>query len=499
MFGGRRTENDVGSEQGVDRRRSRAPGGVRSLLAMIAAFALVAVALPIAGVGAASAAPPRRIVSGWLPYWTTGASNASFLANADLFSDISPFWHDLVKNSGTASGAAIANNSLSSGSIGSNLAVLKGKGAKILPSITDGTGAGVVAAIVKNPARRAALVGQIMTLVNGNGYDGIDLDFEKFAFSDARSTWATTRPAWVQFVADLAKALHASGKQLALAVPPMYSDTTGYWVYDFRGVAPYVDRLRIMAYDYSYGSAGPVGGPMSWVESVIKYAVSVVPASKVVLGSPTYGRDWVTATNPAGCASAQKVYDSRDMGTAIPNVPVSSWVRDPASLEMHVTYKTTTNGGACKVTRSAWMADSYTTVERAKLADRYGLAGTGNWTIGAEDASYWPAMRSLAGGVPVTPKKAQAVSAVLSKSVVRRGGKVRIRGSVAPGRGGVAVTLLRFKGGKWYAIRTTRTNAAGFYSTWAVTVSKIANYRVKAAAGGGYSRALSPIVVLRTK
>ncbi|MEI8081263.1 MAG: glycosyl hydrolase family 18 protein, partial [Actinomycetes bacterium] len=431
-----------------------------------------------------------------LPYWTTAQSNASFLANADLFSDISPFWHDAVKNTGTASGVAIASHALGSGSIASNLAALKGRGAKILPSITDGTGAGVMAGVVKSPAKRAAFVGQIVGLVNGNGYDGIDLDFEKFAFSDAKSTWAATRPAWVQFVADLANALHASGKQLALAVPPMYSDTTGYWVYDFRGVAPYVDRLRIMAYDYSYGSAGPVGGPISWVDGLVKYAVSVVPASKVVLGSPTYGRDWVTASSPAGCASAQRVYDSNQMGSAIPEAPLSKWVRDPASLEMHVTYKTTTNGGACKVTRSAWMADTTTTVERAKLADRYGLAGTANWTIGAEDPSLWPAMRVLAGGVP---RKAQVVSALLSKTLVRKGAKVRIRGSIGPARAGVTISLQRYRSGKWIFAQKVKTNAAGFYSMAIRTSSKVARYRVKAAVGGGYSLAYSPTVVLRTK
>ena len=44
---------------------------------------------------------------------------------------------------------------------------------------------------------------------------------------------------------------------LSITTPPLYSATTGYWVYDWAGIADKVDRLRIMAYDYSV-SGGPI-------------------------------------------------------------------------------------------------------------------------------------------------------------------------------------------------------------------------------------------------
>ena len=156
---------------------------------------------------------------------------------------------------------------------------------KVLPSITDGTPARHMAAVLAETDKRSAFIGQITALVNDNGYDGIDLDFEKFAFNDGQQTWAATKSSWVTFVSELATSLHATGKLLSVSVPPMYSDSSGYWVYAFRDIAPHIDKLRIMAYDYSWDSAGPIGGPLSWVRTVLGYAVDAVPASKVYLGT----------------------------------------------------------------------------------------------------------------------------------------------------------------------------------------------------------------------
>ncbi len=134
---------------------------------------------------------------------------------------------------------------------------------------------------------------QLVELVTANGFDGIELDYEKFAFSDGTSTWAATRPAWVAFVTELGTALHGAGKRLALAVPPMYDGTytssSGYWVYDYAGVAPVVDSLRIMTYDYSVSRPGPIS-PLSFIRRTLAYAVTAFPAAGSAWGClPTDG------------------------------------------------------------------------------------------------------------------------------------------------------------------------------------------------------------------
>ena len=75
----------------------------------------------------------------------------------------------------------------------------------VLPAIADGSGKGRMASTLADPALRAQHVADIVALVVANGYDGIDLDYEVFAFSDGSSSWGATQPNWTAFVTESAQ------------------------------------------------------------------------------------------------------------------------------------------------------------------------------------------------------------------------------------------------------------------------------------------------------
>ena len=373
--------------------------------------ALAAGCLTASAVAPLHAAPePRRYLSGWLPYWSTQTSTASFLTNSDLFSDISPFWHDARWD-----GSSIyVHNHLSATAQAAALAKLQGQGVKILPSITDGSGKGRMAATLASKTKRAAHVADIVDLVLINGYDGIDLDYETFAFSDGSSSWAQTRPNWVAFVEELAAALHAEGKLLSVTVPPMYDadydSSSGYWVYDYAAVGKHVDLLRIMAYDYSVGSPGPIA-PLGWVQKVAAFAPTQLPGSKVQLGIPVYGRNWYTGKT-GKCPVGQEIKTSNysmTAGNALSSlagdgVAPSQITRDASSGELTVSYSITYKGldakgekTECAVSRKAFFADATSVADRVRVARAAGLAGAALWTIGGESADQWPAVRKAVG------------------------------------------------------------------------------------------------------
>ncbi len=278
------------SEHGRSTVRRRIVAGIAALGAAVT----VVVATP-APAGAATPPAPRRLVSGWGYFSSTGSSAmASLQANKDLFSDVSPFWY-----SATWTGSSVIKPAYSQATRDAVLSSIKATGVPVLPSITDGMPAHRMAAVLASGSTRTAFVNQIVATVTTEGYDGIDLDFERFAFSDGQSTWASTRPSWVAFVKQLSAALHAKGKLLSITTPPLYTPTTGYWVYDWAGIGGAVDRLRVMTYDYSVSKAGPIS-PFAWVEKVAAFAVTQVAAGKVQIGVPAYGRDWRTGTTYAG-------------------------------------------------------------------------------------------------------------------------------------------------------------------------------------------------------
>jgi spore germination protein YaaH len=189
---------------------------------------------------------------------------------------------------------------------------LRAKGLPVIPALTDGISGGTeegMAIMLRDrmDVHVQAIVNRVMQGVDGIAFDGIDLDYEGFAFDDSASSWVRTKPIWTDFVTRLGAALDAQGKVLSVTVPVGVSPSTGYSVYNWAGIIPAVDRLRLMTYDYSWSVPGPVS-PGSWVQTTITYVKGlVVDAGRdpkmVQIGVPTYGRSWA-ATVSGTCPSS---------------------------------------------------------------------------------------------------------------------------------------------------------------------------------------------------
>ena len=279
------------------------------LRASLAALLILGATAPVAK----AENTPRKILTGWIPYYSMKTSLPDALNNADIIKEVMPFWYTLKydgknKLSVVTDLYAPANPSVP---IDQPLTALKNAGFTIIPTITDGMAKLVLAGLLKSPTSRAQIINAIMELIRKHNYDGIDLDFEGFAFVDGNTTWKSTAPNWVALVKELSVVLKAENKLLSVSTPYVWDPNEkqkGYFVYAWADIAPYIDRLRIMTYDYSVSKVGPIG-PLAWTERTVKYAVSIMPASKVYIGVPGYGRDWVTAVNgicPANLANSVK-------------------------------------------------------------------------------------------------------------------------------------------------------------------------------------------------
>ncbi len=467
-------------------------------------------------VPAHAADEPRRFMSGWLPYWSTSTSTTSFLTNSDVFSDISPFWHDARWDGSKV----YIHNHLSQSAQDAALAKLRGQDVKILPSITDGSGKSRMATTLSSPAKRTAHVKDIVDLVLANGYDGIDLDYETFAFTDGTSSWASTRPNWVAFLKELGAALHAEGKLLAVTVPPTYNSnkdsTSGYWVYDYPAIGQYADLLRIMAYDYSVGSPGPIA-PLAWVQKVAAYAPTVVPAGKVQLGIPVYGRNWHTGTT-GKCPVGQDIKNSNFSMTsasalaslAADGVAPSQISRD-SSGEMNVSYNIVYKGlnakgnkTECTVGRRAYFADAKSVADRVRVARSQGLAGAALWTIGGEAADQWPAVRDAVGVQKANPGARKSANVKIgAPKFVTKGQQASFTAQVSvdgqPDGGGEAVLQVNPEGkGGWRQAATESVPKSG-QVVFTHTPKRTSTFRVKVSSSGNRKAARSAVVQTRVR
>lgn len=356
---------------------------------------------------------PRKIYSGWIPYYSMKTSLPAALNNIDLMREVMPFWYTFKFNGTKASITDLYTPANPSVPIAQPLATMRSAGLTIIPTITDGTDKLVLANLLSTESGRATAVQVIADLVAQNNFDGIDLDWENFAFVDGNTSWDATKPNWIAFVKKLSDALHANGKLLSITSPYLLdpaSGKKGYYVYAWSDIAPMIDRLRIMTYDYSVANPGPIG-PITWTESTIKYAVSVMSASKVFVGLAGYGRDWVTKVDGICPADVAK--------TVNPNAKAATFIMSNAATlasgygatinyndafqEATFTYQKTYNGNtatglatSCVATRTAWYQDSRAYQARAQLVAKYRLGGIVAWTIGFEDPQAMTNIRNVA-------------------------------------------------------------------------------------------------------
>jgi spore germination protein YaaH len=395
------------------------------LRSVLAALVVLAITPPIAS----AENPPRKILTGWIPYYSMKTALPDALNNADLIKEVMPFWYTL-KYDGKNKVAVVtdlyapANPSVP---IEQPLTALRNAGFSIIPTITDGTAKLVLAGLLKSPASRAQIIDALMNLIRKHNYDGIDLDFEGFAFVDGNNTWKATAPHWVALVKELSAALKAENKLLSVSTPYVWNPNEkqkGYFVYAWADIAPYIDRLRIMTYDYSVAKVGPIG-PLAWTEKTVKYAVSIMPASKVYLGVPGYGRDWVTAVNgicPANLGNTVKVgakaatfvmRNALSLAQTYGATPTFNEQFGESTFTYDKTYNGQTSTGlatSCTATRIAWYQDARGWEVRAALVDKYRLGGITAWTLGMQEPLATESIRNVAK--QIAPDRVNVTSAV---------------------------------------------------------------------------------------
>ena len=354
--------------------------------------------------------PPRRILSGWLPDYSLARNLPTVEGNLDLIRDISPFWYGLTGATTIKDKYELGRYTTPKSTV---IAKLKSNGLILLPTITDDTKKLVLAGLLANPTTRTSIVQSIKDLVLRHNYDGIDLDFEVFYTQDGRSTWATTKPNWIAFIKELSAELRQQGKLLSVTTPPDFAPETkraGNWVFSWAEIGPHIDRLRIMAYDFSTVRPGPIG-PLPWSEDAVKYAVTQMPASKVFLGIPGYGRDWITKVEGVcpkdfassvvvGAKAAVVMRSAVELATSN-NAAITY---NPTHAESTFTYRKTyvdpTNSASfCTATRTVWFPDEKSYTARTNLVGKYRIGGIAVWTFGMENTAAITAVRDIAKSI----------------------------------------------------------------------------------------------------
>lgn len=179
--------------------------------------------------------------------------------------------------------------------------------------------------------------------------------------------------------------LSAEGLLMSTALAPKTSAAQrGAWyeAHDYRAHGEIADFVVLMTYEWGYSGGPPMAvSPIGPVRQVIEYALTEMPASKIMMGQNLYGYDWTLPYVPGG-PYARAVSPQRAIEIAAENnVPIRY---DNTAQAPYFDY--TDNQG---IQHRVWFEDARSIQAKFNLVRELGLRGVSYWKLGLSFPQNW--------------------------------------------------------------------------------------------------------------
>lgn len=304
----------------------------------------------------------KRSIAGWIPYWLQDEAFAVIQRNADLFTAISPFWYELTLQGDLAVLPNAEDPKI--------ISFAKNHGIEIIPLIANSYLSQPISTILNDPTLRRKHIQTIVNKVSQMGYNGIEIDYENLLVKD--------KEVFVVFLRELKAALGINKKVVATLMAKTNSgSSSGAVAHDYYGIGQVVDTVRIMAYDFSWTTPGPIA-PANWVKQVFTYAVTLIPPAKLEAGLPTYGYNWGTqrvAISYRDAMNTAKMYNAEI-------------IEDPQNGP-HYNYTYTTG-----TPHEVWFTNALNFKTLMEITKQLNLRGISLWHPGNDDPAIYDLLRN---------------------------------------------------------------------------------------------------------
>ncbi|MBC2664953.1 glycosyltransferase [Novosphingobium flavum] len=276
----------------------------------------------------------------------------------------------------------------------------------VFQNITDGEWDGAqTAALMHDPRRRTAMIGQIANYLARTGDAGVMYDFESLPDQSL--------PDLVRLVAETKAALAPRGKLVSVTMP---IDNAAW---PAAALAKASDRVVLMAYDEHWqgGQPGPIASD-GWFVSNMARLLREMPRDKIVAALGNYGYDWHD-----GHADALSVEESwlaaRDSETRPTFVPAAgnagfSYADDDGHRH------------------DVWTLDAVASWNEMQQLRRMGIESVGLWRLGSEDPGFWTALADWRAKHRTT--SLETISEAENADVEGQGEILRVAAAPTPGK-----------------------------------------------------------------
>lgn len=237
--------------------------------------------------------------------------------------------------------------------------------------------------VLTDQAVQTALIGEIQATMARKGFAGLDVDFEYLP--------GTLADAYAAFLGRLRRLLGAQGWFVWAALAPKTSAGQPGLLYEghnYAKVGAAVDAVLLMTYEWGYTYGPPMAvAPLPNVRAVLDYAVTEIPAAKILLGVPNYGYDWPLPF-VQGTTRAQSISNQEAIRLAVhygADIQYDETAQSPF-------FRYTGEDGAV---HEVWFEDARSMSAKLSLVAEYGFLGAGFWNLMRPFSQTWLTLASL--------------------------------------------------------------------------------------------------------
>jgi spore germination protein len=238
----------------------------------------------------------------------------------------------------------------------------------------------LIKTVLDSDTLQETLLTNILNTMQTKGFRGVNFDFE-YVYPENKEDYNN-------FLRRAVAKFKPLGYSVSTALAPKYKeDQPGllYEAHDYKTHGEIVDFVVVMTYEWGWaGGRAMAIAPLDEVRKVLDYTVTVIPREKIMMGVPTYGRDWtlpfvqgtfartLSPVAAVNLAAQMKVNIEFDKGDASP------WFKytDPQGKEHEV-----------------WFEDARSMKAKYETAKEYGLRGVSFWVLGIPFPQNWPVVR----------------------------------------------------------------------------------------------------------
>ena len=230
--------------------------------------------------------------------------------------------------------------------------------------------------ILTNTSVQNKFLNNIVTTAKKYGFRDIHFDFEFLRPSD--------REAYNQFLRKAKDRFKREGWFISTALAPKTSaEQKGGWyeAHDYKAHGEIVDFVIIMTYEWGY-SGGPAQAvsPIGPVREVLEYAITEMPANKILMGQNLYGYDWTLPFVQGSIAKAISPQQAIQIAAA----NNASIEYDEKAQAPHFTYT-----DAEDRQHEVWFEDARSIQAKFDLIKELNLRGMSYWKLGLAFPQNW--------------------------------------------------------------------------------------------------------------